>query len=193
GLGLGLAIAKQLVDLHGGTVIARSEGKGQGASFTVHLPLQPRQSSAIQKPTTGSVSRQRDFNGLDVLLVEDEALAREATERLLRQWGVRVRAVGSAAEARNEYNSRRPDAILADIGMPDEDGYALLEKIREFERGLGQARVPAIALTAFARGPDRERARAAGFDEHLAKPVDAAKLEGALAKLVGDSPPSADP
>lgn len=193
GLGLGLAIAKQLVDLHGGTIIARSEGKGQGASFTVHLPLQPRQSTAIQKPTTGSANRQRDFNGLDVLLVEDEALAREATERLLRQWGVRVRAVGSAAEARNEYESRRPDAILADIGMPDEDGYALLEKIREFERGLGQARVPAIALTAFAREQDRKRARAAGFDEHLAKPVDAAKLGEALAKLVGDSPPNAEP
>ena len=189
GLGLGLAIAKQLVELHGGTIIARSEGKGQGSSFTVHLPLQPRPAAAIGKPTTGpSDQRKHDLHAVDVLLVEDEALAREATERLLKQFGARVRAVGSAGEARREYEREPPHVLIADIGMPGEDGYTLIEKIRGLERELGRGRVPALALTAFARRQDRQHAVVAGFDEHLAKPVDAAKLLEVLARLVDGAP-----
>jgi two-component system, chemotaxis family, CheB/CheR fusion protein len=185
GLGLGLAIAKQLVDLHGGTIIARSEGKGQGASFTVHLPLQSRPPPATGAHTAESAKqRPQNLSAIDILLVEDEAPAREATERLLRQFGAQVRAVDSAAHARGEYERQHPDVIIADIGMPGEDGYTFLEGIRHLEVELRNGRVPAIALTAFARRQDRQRAMAAGFDEHLAKPVDAAKLVEALTKLV---------
>ena len=189
GLGLGLAIAKQLVELHHGTIIARSEGNGQGAGFIVHLPLQPQPPLASGAATARSANqRPQDLSAIDILLVEDEALAREATERLLAQFGGRVRAVDSAAQARVEYQRKQPHVIIADIGMPGEDGYSLLEKIRGLERERGSGRVPAIALTAFARRQDRQRAMAAGFDAHLAKPVDAARLIEVLRKLVDGSP-----
>jgi CheY-like chemotaxis protein len=124
------------------------------------------------------------LSAIDILLVEDEALARDATERLLAQFGARVRVADSAAQAHVEYERKQPHVIIADIGMPDEDGYTLLGKIRGLERELGHGRVPAIALTAFARRQDRQHALAAGFDEHLAKPVDSARLVEVLARLV---------
>jgi CheY-like chemotaxis protein len=118
-----------------------------------------------------------------VLLVEDESMAREASQRLLEQYGAQVRAVSSVASAREAFEIRHPDVIVADIGMPDEDGYALIKHLRRTEKEQQTARVPAVAVTAFARSEDHQRALAAGFDEHLPKPVDPERLVRVLARL----------
>jgi two-component system CheB/CheR fusion protein len=186
GLGLGLAIAKQLAELHGGTVTAQSDGEGRGATLTVHLPLEriaPADTTwAIKSDLLpeGSQVPAGALQDVDALLVEDDPLAREATRRLLAQYGATVRAVGSAGEAREALERRRPDVIVADVGMPDEDGYMLIAQLRRVEQEQRTPRVPAIAVTAFARSEDRERALAAGFDAHLAKPVEPEQLIGLL-------------
>jgi CheY-like chemotaxis protein/two-component sensor histidine kinase len=187
GLGLGLAIAKQLTELHGGTITAHSDGEGHGAAFTVHLPLERRftaTSLPAPPPTKPDAST---LQGVDLLLVEDDPMAREATARLLEQYGAVVRAVGSAALAREAFEHRRPDMIVADIGMPDEDGCALLAQLRRVEEQQRSVRVPAIAVTAFARTEDRERALAAGFDEYLTKPVEAERLVRLLKQWVREA------
>ncbi|MGH8255600.1 MAG: hybrid sensor histidine kinase/response regulator, partial [Steroidobacteraceae bacterium] len=186
GLGLGLAIAKQLVELHGGTIRARSEGEGRGATFTVYLPLERRDSTAVA--SAGKSEQPHDLRNIEVLLVEDETMTRETTRRLLEQHGAQVRSVSSAANAHEAFGIRRPDVIVADIGMPGEDGYALLRGLRHTEQEQQTARVPAIAVTAFARGEDRQSALAAGFDEHLPKPVDPDRLIAVLAQLVSSPP-----
>ena len=186
GLGLGLAIAKQLVELQGGTIAARSDGEGHGASFLVLLPLERRTVSS-EATEAGLQAESPDLQGKQLLLVEDELTARGATQFLLEQQGARVRSVGSAAQAREALAALRPDAIVADIGMPVEDGYALLEALRRSEKEQGLARIPAVAVTAFARAEDREHALAAGFDDHLPKPVDPERLVRALADLLKDS------
>lgn len=183
GLGLGLAIAKQLVELHGGTINARSEGEGRGATFTVYLPLEQRCLATESRESTSDVLPAGDLRGMEVLLVEDETMAREVTQRLLEQCGAQVRAVNNAAGAHEAFAIRRPDVIVADIGMPGEDGYALLKRLRRTEQEQHIARVPAVAVTAFARIEDRERALGAGFDEHLAKPVDPERLISVLSGL----------
>lgn len=184
GLGLGLAIAKQLVELHGGSISATSDGSGKGARFVVHLPLK----AEIMGADLPEFSRATDkvaLASLRVLLVEDESTAREAARRLLEDTGARVQAVESAAAAREAYSLVRPDIIISDIGMPGEDGYALMQQIRSLEVKHGISRVPALALTAFARAEDRERAMEAGYDAHLPKPVDPEHLLQQIAHLTG--------
>jgi two-component system CheB/CheR fusion protein len=181
GLGLGLAIAKQLVELHGGTIGVRSEGEGRGATFTIYLPLERHFVASGEGPVEAP-PRDR-LRGIRVLLVEDESMAREATARLLEQSGAQVRGVSSAAQAREALASQRPDVIVADIGMAGEDGYTLLAGLRRTEQAQSLPRLPAIAVTAFARSEDRQRALSAGFDEHLPKPVEPEQLIHALMKL----------
>jgi len=183
GLGLGLAIAKQLVELHGGAISAESAGPGQGALFRVCLPVGR---AAGEVGASGGAGRRPglpDLSRIEVLLVDDEPLAREALTRLLEQNGAVVRAVESCAAARKAVTARRPDVIVADIGMPGEDGYSLLRALRRGEQRRHERRIPALAVTAFARLEDRQRALAASFDDHLPKPVDPHRLLAAVASL----------
>ncbi|MGH2447059.1 MAG: ATP-binding response regulator, partial [Chloroflexota bacterium] len=188
GLGLGLAIAKELVELHGGTIRASSEGEGQGATFTVYLPLERRHFTAPDE--SAMASEQHELRDIEVLLVEDETMARETTQRLLEEHGAQVRSVSSARAAHEAFGIRRPDVIVADIGMPGEDGYTLLRGLRRTEKEQQTAHVPAIAVTAFARSEDRQSALAAGFDEHLPKPVDPDQLIAVVAQLISNRFPS---
>lgn len=180
GLGLGLAISKQLVELHGGSIAADSAGEGKGATFTARLPL-PK-SSGEQRDLPNLHSLDQSLNNLRVLLVEDDSGSRLATCRALEQRGGIVDAAPNAPLAMATYTQTPPDAMILDIGLPAEDGYSLIARIRELEAAQGLSRVPAIALTAFARTRDRERAFAVGFDEHLAKPVD---IETLVTVLLG--------
>jgi CheY-like chemotaxis protein len=184
GLGLGLSIAKQLAELHGGSISAESAGPGRGARFRVCLPLS-RAASGIQESAGGSCrTAPPNLSKIEVLIVDDEPFAREALARLLEQNGASVRAVGSCAAAREALTLRRPDVLVADVGMPEEDGYSLLRALRREEQEHHEQRIPALAVTAFARLEDRQRALAASFDEHLPKPVDPDRLLAAVAMLV---------
>jgi PAS domain S-box-containing protein len=179
GLGLGLSI---------GTVRAHSEGKDQGASFTVSLPMAPKISdviarrSDILKSEAAPTATTADLTGVRALLVDDESDATTLTRRVLEERGARVATAASSAEALAKLSEGRFSVVISDLGMPDEDGYALMRRIRSLE---GDNRnIPAIALTAFARDEDRERAAAVGFGQHLAKPVEPATLIHAVASLV---------
>ena len=195
GLGLGLAIARHLVQLHGGTIEAESAGEGQGATFMVTLPLVEGAVAALL-PEEGdqgaTAALQRDgLAGLRVLVVDDSEDAREALSVLLGQYGARVTAVGSADEALSALQRDRPDVLLSDIAMPDQDGYTLIRKVRALDGARGGA-VPAAALTAYATAEDRLRALRAGYQDHLPKPVDPAVLVHTVASLArrGDAVPS---
>lgn len=183
GLGLGLAIAKQLVELHGGTICAESRGPGQGALFRVCLPLARAASETRESARPRRTPGLADLSKIEVLLVDDEPSAREALARLFEQHGAVVRAVGSCAAAREAVTLHRPDVIVADIGMPGEDGYSLLRSLYGEEQKRHERRIPALAVTAFARLEDRQQALAAGFDDHLPKPVDPDLLVRAVATL----------
>jgi signal transduction histidine kinase/ActR/RegA family two-component response regulator len=196
GLGLGLTIVKQLVELHGGSVSARSAGEGQGASFIVRLPAGISRSPAAGTADVAGLDRPGALTGspamparrVKVLVVEDEPDTRELLERLLSEAGCQVIAVDSAAAAydilASEQPGERPDILISDIGLPDEDGYSLIRRVRARPRSEGGS-IPAIALTAFARPEDRRRALHAGFQVHLAKPVEPAELVAMVASFAG--------
>jgi PAS domain S-box-containing protein len=199
GLGLGLSLVKHLVESHGGAITAGSEGPGRGATFTVTLPRRPPQLVAQPRPTTKSGAGRMEnviptdqpisLAGVSVLMVNDQEEAREVLTKALGEYGARVTAVSSGVEAlaflSNPRNGKRPDALILDIAMPAEDGYALLKKIRALEvaQGVASDRIPAIALTTLGRSEDRVRALRAGFMMHVAKPVEPAELAVALASL----------
>lgn len=205
GLGLGLSLARHLVELHGGTIEAHSAGEGQGATFIVNLPVravraEPAESTAPAVATRTAahtdhsarggrpLTRMPILAGLKALIVDDEGDARELLSTLLRQSGMEVIATGSAAEAVEELTACRPDelpdVIVSDIGMPEEDGYSLMQRIRQLSPQQG-GQVPAVALTAFSRAQDRIRALSAGFHNHISKPVEPAELLVVISQLTG--------
>jgi PAS domain S-box-containing protein len=189
GLGVGLALAQYLVKLHGGTIAVESQGAGQGSNFIINLPLLADREPDVQPPRprplkTTSSNCPEEIDGLRVLLVDDDLDSCEMVGLALRKCGVEVRLANSAAEALEVLPRWLPDLLISDIGMPDEDGYALVQKVRTLgpERG---SRIPAVALTAYATDADRERALAAGYQLHLVKPVELKELAEAVASLAG--------
>jgi PAS domain S-box-containing protein len=196
GLGLGLAIVRHIVELHGGTVRAESPGVGQGATFTVQLPIMvvhargetdPSLPAYLAPAADVSMDRLPMLNGLEVLVVDDEADTRDLLTTVLERCDAKVVAVASAAEALEALRWLKPDVLVSDIGMPDEDGYALIRKVRALPPEQG-GRIPAVALTAHARVEDRMRALSAGYQMHVAKPVEPTELVTIIASLVGRTP-----
>ncbi|HEY9849740.1 MAG TPA: PAS domain S-box protein [Leptolyngbyaceae cyanobacterium] len=190
GLGLGLTIVRRLVELHGGTVNAFSEGEGKGATFTIFLPLMVQNQ---QHQLVSPASKQEELlnnlwaiDGLNVLVVDDDRDTCDLIATVLAQYGAEVTTVNTAFEAINAIEKLKPDVLLSDIGMPEEDGYALIRKVRELEVERG-GQIRAIALTAFARDEDRRKAIQAGFHMHVPKPVEPAKLATVVANLIGQT------
>jgi CheY-like chemotaxis protein len=187
GLGLGLAIVRHLVELHGGSVQAESEGEGKGATFTVTLPLLTGWvglPATRLEETTASRDGMLPLLGLRVLAVDDEPDARELLTATLIKMGAEVRAAGSANEALEILGGWRPGVLISDIEMPGLDGYSLIRKVRDLESQNGD-RIPAVALTAHARAEDRERALQAGFQIHISKPIAPGELKMILLGLTG--------
>jgi signal transduction histidine kinase/ActR/RegA family two-component response regulator len=186
GLGLGLAIVRHLVELHGGTVSAESEGVGKGATFSASFPLLSDRAEPITLLHSGEIhaSELRSLDGLRVLLVDDEMETREIISTVVQRTGAEVKACKSAREALAELMEWRPDVILSDIAMPDEDGYSFIGRVRALPQNEGGA-TPAAALTAYAREEDRKQALAAGYQMHIAKPIGAGQLVTMIAKLAG--------
>src|SRR5215470_12491644 len=188
GLGLGLALVKYLVELHGGTIEVSSAGEGQGATFKVTLPVR-----AVTTPLgeaggeSVTVKSSGELAGVRALVVDDDDDARELIERALTQYGAGVVAVSSAAEAYALIAAtppqERPDIMVTDIGMPGEDGYSLMRRVRELERERNSY-TPAVALTAYGRTEDRIQALMAGFQTHIVKPVDPAELAAVITSLI---------
>lgn len=191
GLGLGLAIVRHIVELHGGRVSAESLGEGQGASFTVSLPAYTKSQGGRLPEEAGAGEVESPANsaplpvaGLQVLLVEDDADSRNMVIRVLAEFGINVTAVSSSPEALVALQELKPDVLVSDIGMPGEDGYTLMRKVRQMEAGNGH-RLPAIALSGYASKNDRSRAITAGFQMHIAKPIEIRRLVNAIAELAG--------
>jgi signal transduction histidine kinase/DNA-binding response OmpR family regulator len=194
GLGLGLAIVRHLTELHGGTVSASSAGEGRGATFTVTLPLaavhetESSLKSDLQlhhePDAQASTLQNLSLRGIRVLAIDDEADARGLLSVILTQSDAKVMAVASVQEALGAMGSWKPDVIISDIGLPYEDGYALIRQLRALPPEKG-GDLPAIALTAFARSEDRVKALAAGYQTHVTKPVDPAELVAVVASLTG--------
>jgi PAS domain S-box-containing protein len=191
GLGLGLSIVRHLVELHGGTIHAESAGLGLGATFTVDIPLRAVQDVERKRVLLSSSTEEATpiecppvLESVRVLIVDDEAEARVVLTAIIEQCGAEVRAVGSAAEAVEALDSFKPDVLMSDIGIPGEDGYSLIRKVRALSPEQG-GKIPAVALTACAREEDRMRALLAGYQAHVAKPVNPAELIAVLTGLTG--------
>ncbi len=185
GLGIGLSIVKQVVELHGGHVTATSRGVGQGSTFTIFLPCAPSEELASAAARAAkAVDLDVDLRGLRVLVLDDEPDARALLHRILADRGAEVRVAASGAEAALYLDRERFDVLVSDIGMPDEDGYDVIRKVRSrpTDRNGG---IAAVAVTAYARAEDRIRALAAGYTMHVAKPIDAAELVAVVAATSG--------
>jgi signal transduction histidine kinase/CheY-like chemotaxis protein len=200
GLGIGLSITKHLVDLHGGSIELRSEGVGKGTAAIVRLPVSPLVSTTVGVAKIPATTKRHKFafphglEGLRVLVVDDEPDARDLFRIVFESCGVEVRDAGNVRDALAELETYHPDVIVSDVGMPEEDGYALISHIRAMPAG-DKAKIPAIALTAFASNQDRTQALVAGFNLHLGKPVEPAELLLAVADLAGRTvrePPAPD-
>ena len=198
GLGLGLAIVRQLVELHGGTVKAHSDGPGRGATFQLRLPVlginrvvDNRSAANDLTRTTAivtdglSVECPPRLNGVRVLVVDDDFDTRQMLKAVLSECHADVITAASAAEAIKEIEQRKPDVLVSDLGMPEQDGYELIKQVRETESADNAARVPALALTAYAKAEDRVRALAGGYQVHLGKPVEPAEFVLVVANLAG--------
>jgi len=183
GLGLGLAIVRQLVELHGGTVQAESQGHGLGSSFSVTFPILAGWTQPAL-PVNADRNGASELQGLRVLVVDDEADAREIISTMIKQTGAEVKTCESAHEALQTLAEWRPDVLMSDIGMPGEDGYSLINEVRLLPPEQG-GHTPAAAFTAYAREEDRNRALAAGYQMHLAKPVSSSQLVAMIAHLAG--------
>ena len=196
GLGLGLAIVRHLVEQHRGTIRADSEGEGKGATFTVALPLlvtspsedalelQNSAASALESSQNSPNGKLPSLNCIQVLVVEDHADTRDFVKMVLQESGADVTAVASVQEALQYLEQSRPHVLVSDIGMPTEDGYKLIRKVRDRESDQGN-QIPAIALTAYVRAEDQAKALAAGFQMHVSKPVEPEELVAVVAKAVG--------
>jgi len=190
GLGIGLAIVKNLVEMHGGTVQAASEGLGKGSQFTMVLPLKAAQSPAVPAPVsaiesqdaTEAESSEISLRGVRVLIVDDDHDARKVLTRLLADFEASVADAGSVEKAMVMIDVFKPHVLISDIGMPGQDGYDLVRKLRR--RADEYSRTPAIALTAFSGPENQARAILEGFQVHLPKPVNAATLVASIGKLV---------
>jgi signal transduction histidine kinase/ActR/RegA family two-component response regulator len=195
GLGLGLAIVRQLVELHRGTVQAASDGVGRGATFIVRLPISASETSGGQETALGNrriaastaspMPRAPRLDGLRVLVVDDNADGRTLTSLVLTQAGASVRAVASVREALQILGAERLDVLVSDIGLPDQDGYGLIRQVRRHEVEHGGF-LPAVALTGYARAEDRARSLAAGFQAHISTPVEPAELTAVIATIARD-------
>ncbi|HSJ97436.1 MAG TPA: ATP-binding protein [Myxococcota bacterium] len=196
GLGLGLAIARQLAELHGGTLVAESAGEGQGSTFTVKLPVVPfsrRAGEAVRRHPMLAAAEEAgpqapELDSVRILLVDDDPDTNEAMRVLLGRCGAEVRVAASAAHALEILGRWTPDVLVSDVGMPDEDGYTLLARVRQSDSPL--ARIPAIALTAYASVEDRVRLLSAGFQMHLAKPADLRELTAAIRVVLRGAGPA---
>lgn len=192
GLGLGLSIVHQLVDLHGGSVSVQSDGEGKGATFTISLPFvgvisneqETESGQAVQGEEIINLDGLPSLEGLKVLVVDDEPDTRELIREALKECGSEVITSGSVEEALVALEEHKPDILISDLGMPDEDGYSLISKIRALPSERG-GHIPAAALTAYARAEDRMRVLRSGFQFHLPKPVDSAELVTVVASLAG--------
>ncbi|HSE30890.1 MAG TPA: PAS domain S-box protein [Pyrinomonadaceae bacterium] len=185
GLGLGLAIVRHLVELHGGTVSAESDGVGQGATFIVRLQAILKSDEtllATQTPKSPEIDPKSVLTGLKILVVDDHEDGREVLAEMLSMCDAEVKVAGSANEAISAIGEWRPQVIVSDISMPDVDGYEFIRQLRKLD---GHRDIPAIAVTAHALAEDRERALAAGFQKHLAKPVQLAELAESIATITG--------
>jgi PAS domain S-box-containing protein len=187
GLGLGLTIVKRLVDLHGGTIRAANVEEGHGAIFRVSLPLAPPNSAEthVQDPSTAVPEPARGLHGLRILVVEDEPDSRELLQMVLSKFGADTRVAGSCAEALARFQERAPDVLISDIGLPDADGYELLARVRALPSDRA---VPAIALTAYAGVEHAREALRRGFQAHLAKPFETARLVQLIDELARSIP-----
>ncbi len=198
GLGLGLAIVRQLVELHGGTVNAHSDGPGRGAIFKLRLPVLsinsvPGSTTAARdltltraRVTDGlSIDCGPTLDGVRVLVVDDDSDTRQMLKAVLSECQADVITAASAAEAIQEIERRKPDVLVSDLGMPEKDGYELIKNVREMESVDHTARMPALALTAYAKAEDRVRALTGGYQVHLSKPVEPAEFVLVVANLVG--------